>query len=48
MFAKRLISGIVLVILAIAVVGTGGFLLFAVTMAVSIVGLFELYRFIKI
>ena len=48
MFAKRLISGIVLVILAIAVVGTGGFLLFAVTMAVSLVGLFELYRVMKI
>ena len=38
MFAKRLISGIVLVILAIAVVGTGGFLLFALWACLNCTG----------
>ena len=44
MFTTRLISGIVLVALAIVVVGQGGAPLFAVTVAISLVGLFELYR----
>ena len=44
MFTTRLISGIVLVILAIFFVGKGGALLFAVTALISLVGLFELYR----
>lgn len=43
-FMKRLISGIVLVILAVIVVGRGGNLLFTVTAAISLVGMFELYR----
>ena len=48
MFTTRLISGIVLVALAIVVVGQGGALLFAVTVALSLVGLFELYRVLDI
>ncbi len=48
MFTTRLISGIVLVILAILVVGAGGNILFAVTGAISLIGLFELYRVMKI
>ncbi len=48
MFATRLLSGIVLLVLAVLVVGTGGNVLFAVTGIVSLVGLFELYRVMKI
>ena len=48
MFTTRLISGIVLVILAIFFVGKGGALLFAVTALISLVGLFELYRVLGI
>lgn len=48
MFTTRLVSGIVLVILAILIVGTGGTLLFAVTAALSLIGMFELYRVVGI
>lgn len=48
MFTTRLLSGIVLVILAILIVGTGGTLLFAVTAALSLIGMFELYRVVEI
>lgn len=48
MFATRLISGIVLVILAILIVGKGGIILFLASGAISLVGLFELYRVLKI
>lgn len=48
MFATRLISGIVLVILAIFLLAKGGTLLFLVSMAISLIGLFELYRVMKI
>lgn len=48
MFTTRLISGIILVILAVLVVGSGGMLLFAVTALISLIGLFELYRVMKI
>ncbi len=48
MFTKRLISGIVLVIIALAVVITGGPVLFAVTCGISLIGLFELYRVLDI
>ncbi len=48
MFATRLISGIVLLVLAFVVVGAGGGLLFAVTVLISLAGLFELYRVLKI
>lgn len=44
MFRTRLISGIILVILAVIVVGTGGGLLYGVTAAISLVGMYELYR----
>lgn len=44
MFRTRLISGIVLVIIALAVIITGGPLLAAVLLAVSLTGMFELYR----
>ena len=48
MFTTRLMSGIVLVILAVLIVGTGGALLFAVTAALSLIGMFELYRVVEI
>ena len=44
MFRTRLISGIVLVALAILLVTKGGFLLYCVTAAISLIGMFELYR----
>ena len=44
MFGKRLVSGIVLVILAVLVVGLGGIPLFLATLAISLIGQFELYR----
>lgn len=48
MFTTRLISGIILVLLSIVIVGQGGALLFGVTALISIIGLFELYRVLKI
>lgn len=48
MFTKRLISGIVLVILAIVAVVCGGSILFFTTGIISLIGLFELYRVMKI
>ncbi|MDR1764847.1 MAG: phosphatidate cytidylyltransferase [Lachnospiraceae bacterium] len=48
MFTKRLASGIVLLLVAVLVVSRGGWLLFAFTVALSFVGLFELYRVMKI
>lgn len=48
MFTIRLISGIVLVLIALLTVGNGGLLLFATTVFISIIGLFELYRVMKI
>ena len=48
MFTTRLISGIILVVLAILIVGAGGSILFIVNGAVSMIGLFELYRVMKI
>ena len=48
MFTTRLISGIILVVIAIFVVVQGGALLFAVTGAISLIGLFELYRVLGI
>ncbi|MEF9955275.1 MAG: phosphatidate cytidylyltransferase [Clostridium sp.] len=43
-FMKRLISGVVLVFLAVIIVGRGGNILFFVTAAISLIGMFELYR----
>ena len=40
MFTTRLISGIILVLLAVFFVGQGGLLLFAVTALISLIGLF--------
>ncbi|MGL5435280.1 MAG: phosphatidate cytidylyltransferase [Lachnospiraceae bacterium] len=48
MFTTRLISGIILVILAFFIVGTGGSLLFVASGLISLVGLFELYRVLKV
>lgn len=44
MFTTRLISGIILVILAVIVVSQGGALLFVTTAAIALIGLFEFYR----
>ncbi|MFA9463778.1 MAG: phosphatidate cytidylyltransferase [Velocimicrobium sp.] len=48
MFAERLISGIVLLVITIFVVITGGNILFATVTIISTIGLFELYRAIGI
>ena len=48
MFTTRLISGVILVIIALFTVGSGGILLFATTISISMIGLFELYRVMKI
>lgn len=48
MFRARLISGIVLVILALAVILTGGPVLAAVLAAISVIGMNELYRAVKV
>ena len=44
MFKTRLLSGIVLVIILIATVGLGGNVLFALLLAVSLIGMTELYK----
>jgi phosphatidate cytidylyltransferase len=44
MFKTRLISGIVLVVIALVVIITGGNLLLGVTALISLIGMFELYR----
>lgn len=44
MFKTRLISGIVLVAVALLVIITGGNLLLGVTALISLIGMFELYR----
>lgn len=48
MFVTRLISGIVLVIAALAVIITGGPVLFLTLLAVSLIGMHELYRVMKV
>lgn len=48
MFKTRLISGIVLVILALVLILTGGDVLFVSTFVISYIGMFELYRVFKI
>ena len=48
MFITRLISGIVLVILALLFICTGGDVLLAVMLLLSLIGMFELYRIFKI
>ena len=44
MFKTRLLSGIVLVILALVFLITGGYVLWAATAVISLIGLYELYR----
>lgn len=48
MFTTRLVSGIILILIALVVVGGGGLLLFAATVFISMTGVFELYRVMKI
>ena len=48
MFKTRLLSGIVLVILAIILIVTGGDVLLFFTYIISCIGMFELYRIFKI
>ena len=44
MFKTRLLSGILLVIIALVTVITGGNLLFAVLLLISLIGMTELYK----
>ena len=48
MFKTRLISGIVLVLVALLTIGSGGIVLFMTLLALSLIGLQELYRAMKI
>lgn len=48
MFKTRLISGIVLVILALVLIITGGNVLLASTFLISCIGMYELYRIFKV
>ena len=48
MFRTRLISGIVLVILALVFIISGGWLLWGVSLILSLIGLMELYRVFKL
>ena len=48
MFTTRLVSGIILVMLALVLVTTGGGVLFAAVAAISLIGMFELYRAVKV
>lgn len=48
MFKTRLISGIFLVIAALAVVISGGYILFAVMLLISVIGMSELYKVFQV
>ena len=48
MFKTRLLSGIVLVILALIVIISGGYTTLLSLLAISIIGMFELYRVFKL
>lgn len=48
MFKTRLLSGIVLVAIALWVIITGGYLLLGVMAAVSLIGMYELYRVFEV
>lgn len=48
MFLTRLVSGIVLVIIALVTIITGGYLLFGTLLIISLIGLFEIYRVMKV
>ena len=44
MFLERLISGIILIIITVATLISGGNIMFAVIIVISLIGLSELYR----
>ena len=48
MFKTRLLSGILLVIIALLTITTGGDVLFATIMGISLIGMSELYKILKI
>ena len=48
MFITRLISGIILVAIALLFICTGGDVLLAVMLVLSLIGMFELYRIFKV
>ena len=48
MFKQRLISGVILVILALIFIIHGGYLLLAVLGIISLIGMYEFYRVFKI
>lgn len=48
MFRTRLLSGIILMVIAITVVVLGGNVLFAVILAISMIGLNELYKIVRV
>lgn len=48
MFITRLLSGIVLVLAALVTIISGGYVLFSTVLALSLIGMFELYRVLKV
>ncbi len=48
MFKTRLLSGILLVIIALATIISGDYVLFFTLLAVSLIGMRELYRAMKV
>ena len=48
MFKTRLLSGIILVIIAFATIFLGGDVLFATLLIISLIGVSELYKVVKI
>ena len=48
MFKTRLLSGILLVIIALITVITGGSLLFGVLLLISLIGMTELYKYLEL
>ena len=48
MFKTRLLSGIVLIIIALATIIPGGIVLFATLAAISLIGMQELYKAMKV
>ncbi|MBQ8306986.1 MAG: phosphatidate cytidylyltransferase [Blautia sp.] len=48
MFKTRLISGIILVAIALATIISGGYVLFGTLLLISLIGMFELYRAMEV
>ncbi len=48
MFVTRLISGIIMVLIALVTIITGGWVLFGTMLVLSLIGVFELYRACKV